>query len=55
MTSIVPPIGGCRLDPACSDAAAECSDPLVEVAPVVTSYDGLDDLDPTVGAGQRVL
>ena len=52
---IVPPIGGRRLDPACSGLAAEGADPLVEVAPVVAAYDGLDDLDAAVGAGQRLL
>src|SRR5689334_25259807 len=31
------------------------ADARVEVAPVVAAHDRLDDLDPAVGAGQRVL
>src|SRR3954447_12416817 len=43
------------LDHGCSQVGGEGADPLVEVAPVVTAYDGLDDLDPAVRAGQRLL
>jgi hypothetical protein len=36
-------------------SGAQGADPGVEVAPVVAAYDGLDDLEAAVGAGEGVL